>query len=78
MAHRWGYVAAISSALLFGLGATLNKIVLADVHPTVVAGAIYVFAGLFLSMVRLSPLSSRLLKILAIPTGTEGFGFHCG
>ncbi|MEM2203893.1 MAG: DMT family transporter [Sulfolobales archaeon] len=71
MAHQWGYIAAISSALLFGLGATLNKIVLADVHPTVVAGAIYVFAGLFLSIVRLSPLSSRLLKILAIPTGIE-------
>ncbi|HWQ17357.1 MAG TPA: DMT family transporter [Sulfolobales archaeon] len=71
MVHRWGYIAAISSALLFGLGATLNKIVLADVHPTVVAGAIYMFAGLFLSIVRFSPLSSRLLTILAIPTGAE-------
>lgn len=38
-------MAAILSALLYGIGATLNKIVLANVHPTVVAGLIYLFAG---------------------------------
>ncbi len=38
MTHHWGYMAAISSALLFGIGTTLNKIVLANAHPTVAAG----------------------------------------
>lgn len=71
MTHHWGYVGAISSALLFGIGATLNKIVLADVHPTVVAGLIYLFAGLALSMVRLSPLRNRVMAVLETPTKTE-------
>jgi len=71
MTHHWGYVGAISSALLFGIGATLNKIVLADVHPTIVAGLIYLFAGLALSIVRFSPLRNRVMAVLETPTKTE-------
>lgn len=71
MTHHWGYVGAISSALLFGMGATLNKIVLAEVHPTVVAGLIYLFAGISLSLVRFSPLRSRVMSVLKTPTKTE-------
>ncbi|MEM3011427.1 MAG: DMT family transporter [Candidatus Bathyarchaeia archaeon] len=71
MTHHWGYVGAISSALLFGIGATLNKIVLANAHPTVAAGLIYLFAGLILSTVRLSPLRNRVMAVLATPTKTE-------
>jgi len=64
-------VAALSSALLFGMGATLNKIVLADVHPIVVAGLIYLFAGMSLSLVRFSRLRKRVMSILETPTKTE-------
>ena len=71
MTHHWGYVSAISSALLFGMGATLNKIVLAHVHPTVVAGLIYLFAGISLSLVRFSPLRNRIMSLLKTPTKTE-------
>jgi len=71
LTHHWGYVGAISSALLFGMGATLNKIVLAQVHPTVVAGLIYLFAGISLSSVRLSPLRNRIMSLLKTPTKTE-------
>jgi len=71
MTHHWGYMGAISSALLFGIGATLNKIVLADVHPTIVAGLIYLFAGLALSIVRFSPLRNRVMAVLETPTKTE-------
>jgi len=71
LTHHWGYVGAISSALLFGMGATLNKIVLAQVHPTVVAGLIYLFAGISLSLVRLSPLRNRIMLLLKTPTKTE-------
>jgi len=71
LTHHWGYVGAISSALLFGVGATLNKIVLAQVHPTVVAGLIYLFAGISLSLVRLSPFRNRIMSLLKTPTKTE-------
>jgi drug/metabolite transporter (DMT)-like permease len=71
MTHHWGYVGAICSALLFGIGATLNKTVLADAHPTVVAGLIYLFAGLALSLVRFSPLRGRVMSVLKTPTETE-------
>ena len=71
LTHHWGYVGAISSALLFGMGATLNKIALADVHPTVVAGLIYLFAGIALSLVRFSPLRNWIMSLLETPTRTE-------
>ena len=53
------------------MGATLNKIVLAQVHPTVVAGFIYLFAGISLSLVRFSPLRNRIMSLLKTPTKTE-------
>lgn len=71
MTHHWGYVAAIISALLFGAGATLNKIVLAQTHPTIVAGLIYLFAGLSLSLIRLSPLQKRIVSAFETKTKTE-------
>src|SRR5512136_73271 len=71
MTHHWGYVGAVTSALLFGLGATLNKIVVGDVNPTVVAGLTYMFAGIALAVVRFSPVNSRVMRMLKTPTKTE-------
>jgi len=71
MTHHWGYVGAVSAAILFGLSSTLNKIALAEVHPLVVAGLIYFIAGVFLFLVRLSPLHGRILALLETPTKTE-------
>ena len=71
MTHHWGYMAAITSALLFGAGTTLNKIVLAETHPTIVAGLIYLFAGLSLSLIRLSPLQKRIISVFETKTKTE-------
>jgi len=71
MTHHWGYMAAISSALLFGMAATLNKIILEDVHPLIVAGLIYLIAGIVLFFVRLSPLQRLILSIMETPTKTE-------
>jgi drug/metabolite transporter (DMT)-like permease len=62
MTHHWGYVGAVSAAVLFGLSSTLNKIILAEVHPLVVAGLTYFIAGLFLFLVRLSPLHKTFLS----------------
>jgi len=71
MTHHWGYVGAVSAAVLFGLSSTFNKIALAEVHPLIVAGLIYFIAGVFLFLVRLSPLHSRILALLQTPTKTE-------
>jgi len=71
MTHHWGYVGAVASALLFGIGATLNKIVLTDVHPTVVAGLTYLFAGIALAAIRFSPVRRRVMQLLKTPTKTD-------
>ncbi len=71
MTHHWGYVGALTAALLFGASTVLNKIVLVEVHPLLVAGAIYLTAGIVLSMIRISPLYGRILSLLETPTNTE-------
>ena len=64
MSHHWGYVAAIISAILFGVSSTLNKLALENVNPTVVAGSIYFVAGVFLFAFHLTPLCNKLLAKL--------------
>ena len=64
MSHHWGYVAAVVSAILFGVSSTLNKIALENVNPTVIAGMIYFVAGVFLFAVHLSPLCTKILTTL--------------
>lgn len=71
MTHHWGYVGAVSAAILFGLGSTFNKIALEEVHPLIVAGLIYFIAGVILFLARLSPLHERILALLETPTKTE-------
>jgi len=67
MTHHWGYVGAVASALLFGIGSTLNKIALEDVHPTVIAGMIYFIGGVFLFGIHSSPLSKKILTLFESP-----------
>jgi drug/metabolite transporter (DMT)-like permease len=64
VSHHWGYVAAVISAILFGVSSTFNKIVLQDVNPTVVAGLIYFVAGVLLFAFHLTPLSDKLMAKL--------------
>ena len=71
MTHHWGYVGAISAAILFGINSAFNKIVLAEIHPMIVAGLVYFIAGVVLLFVRLSPLHGRILSLLETPTKTE-------
>src|SRR5674536_12994 len=61
MSHHWGYVAAVVSAILFGVSSTLNKIALENVNPTVVAGMIHFVAGVFLFALHFSPLCKKIL-----------------
>jgi drug/metabolite transporter (DMT)-like permease len=60
-------VSAVASALLFGTSATLNKIALENVHPTVVAGMIYLVGGVFLFGIHFSPLSKKILALFESP-----------
>lgn len=71
MTHHWGYLGALSSAVLFGLASTLNKIALVEIHPLVVAGMTYLIAGVFLFLVRLSHLHKRILALMETPTETD-------
>ena len=70
LTHHWGYVSAIGSALLFGISSTLNKIALADVNPTAIAGMVYFVGGIVLLAVHVLPLRKKILKIFETP-GTE-------
>lgn len=72
MSHHWGYVSVLAAAVLFGISTTLNKIALADVHPLIVAGAIYFVAGITLTVARiLPPLHRKILSLLETPTEAE-------
>jgi drug/metabolite transporter (DMT)-like permease len=70
LSHHWGYVAAVISAILFGVSSTFNKIALENVNPTVVAGLIYFVAGVFLFAFHLTPYCNKLLAKLDSP-GTQ-------
>jgi len=71
MGHHWGYLGAITAAILFGINATFSKIMLGYLHPLVVSGLIYLTAGIALFFVRISPLNQRILSLLETPTETE-------
>ncbi len=64
MSHHWGYVAAVVSAILFGVSSTLNKIATENVNPTVIAGTIYLVAGVFLFVIHATPLCPKILAKL--------------
>ena len=71
MSHHWGYVAAVVSAILFGVSSTLNKIALENVNPTVIAGMIYFVAGVFLFAIHSTPLCPKILTKLDTPETEE-------
>jgi len=60
-------VSAVASALLFGISSALNKIALEDVHPTVIAGMVYLIGGVFLFGIHFSPLSKKILALFESP-----------
>ena len=71
LTHHWGYIGAITSAVLFGISSTLNKLALENVNPLVVAGMIYFVGGVLLFGIHLSPLHKKLLALFETSTETE-------
>ncbi|RLF77297.1 EamA family transporter, partial [Thermococci archaeon] len=73
MTHHYGYVGAVLAALLFGISSTLSKIALRNVHPMIVAGSIYLTAGIVVMFLRFTPLKDKLLKKLEFKVKTQEF-----
>ncbi|ALM75573.1 DMT family transporter [Thermococcus barophilus] len=73
MTHHYGYVSAVLAALLFGMSSTLNKIALRDVHPMIIAGGIYLTAGIVLMLLRFTPLKDKILKKLEFKVKTQEY-----
>lgn len=71
MTHHWGYLGAVASAVLFGMSSALNKVVLENVDPLVVAGLIYFVGGVLLFGIHVSPLHRKILALFETPTKTE-------
>lgn len=62
---------AVTSAILFGISSTLNKIVLEKMNPLIVAGMIYFIAGVLLLAFHFSPVHKKILSLFKTPTQTE-------
>jgi len=71
MSHHWGYVAVVFSALLFGIGITLYKMLLGSASPLVIAAVTYLAGGLFLACAGLLPGSAKVVSWLKLPTSTK-------
>ncbi len=72
--HRyWGYLSALTVALIFGVWYSFDKILLQYLHPLALAGLTYVTASLFLFLIWFSPIQSRILTILNRESKVENF-----
>ncbi|HTX61401.1 MAG TPA: DMT family transporter [Methanobacterium sp.] len=64
MDRIWGYWAALTVAILFGLWFTLDKILLTYLHPIVLAALTYLIACVTLLAITASPFYPRVLRTL--------------
>ncbi|HIH61430.1 MAG TPA: DMT family transporter [Methanobacteriales archaeon] len=64
MKRLWGYVSVIFATIFFGLSAPLNKIMVSEMNPILIGALTYLIAGIFLFLVRQSPLKNFILNVL--------------
>jgi len=64
MNYSWGYLSALSVALLFGLWFSLDKTLLGYLHPFALAALTYLIASAFLFFINFSPLKNKILNII--------------
>ena len=74
MSHHWGYVAVLSSAFIFGIGTTINKMLLESASPLLIASVTYLAGGLVMAGSSLLPAKTRSVSLLKLPT-REKTGF---
>jgi len=71
VSHHWGYMAALASAFLFGIGTTVNKILLESMPPLLIVGTTYLLAGVVLGTFSLLPRGAKLASWLRVPSTTK-------
>lgn len=64
MKRLWGYVSVILATVFFGLSAPLNKIIVGEMSPILIGALTYLIAGIFLFLIRQSPLKNFILDVL--------------
>ncbi len=69
----WGYLSALTVALLFGVWFSLDKTLLGYLHPFALATATNLIASLFLFLVNFSPFKNRILDFINRKSYVEDF-----
>lgn len=64
MRRLWGYISIITATIFFGISATLDKIMLSRMHPVTIGAYTYIIAGLFLFLIRDTPLREHVLDAI--------------
>jgi len=67
MSHHWGYIAVLLSAFLFGIGTTINKILLETMSPLFIAAVTYFVAGILLASSNLLARNAKSISWLKLP-----------
>lgn len=69
----WGYLSALTVAILFGVWFSLDKTLLNYLHPFVLASMTYLIAAIFLFTVNYSPLRDRILNFINRKSEVENY-----
>lgn len=73
MNRLWGYLSALSVALLFGVWFSLDKTLLGYLHPFALAALTYLIASIFLLFINFSPLKNKILNTINRESQVEDF-----
>ena len=73
MNRSWGYLSALTVALLFGIWFSLDKTLLGYLHPFALAALTYLIASVFLFFINFSPLKNRILDVINRDDQLENF-----
>lgn len=69
----WGYLSALTVALLFGVWFSLDKTLLGYLHPFALAASTYLIASAFLFIINFSPLRERILGLINRKSKVENY-----
>lgn len=73
MNRAWGYLSALTVALLFGVWFSLDKTLLGYLHPFTLAALTYLIASSFLFIIHFSPIRERLLNFINRKSRVENY-----
>ena len=73
MNRVWGYLSALTVALLFGVWFSLDKTLLGYLHPFALAALTYLIASAFLFIINFSPLNEKILHFINRTSEVEDY-----